>query len=105
VITEGAFARTRGDGLVFFIDAIVVIRRIPGVVFSRGYEFVRIQVVVPVLRLRNIWEPGRFVVRVRTRGWLTSGRIGLVFEVVIPVFCMGNGMPWRSGGAGFGPLL
>ena len=29
---------------------------------------VRIQVVVPVLWLGNIWEPGQFVVGVRTRG-------------------------------------
>lgn len=99
---EGASARTGGDGLVLLVDAVVVIRRIPGVVFSRGHELVRIQVVVPVLRFGNIWELGGFVVR--SRGRLSSRRI-LVFKVVIPIFWMGNGVSWRCGGTWFGPLL
>jgi hypothetical protein len=103
LFAEGAFARTGGDGLVLLVDAVVVIRRIPGVVLSRGHKLVCIQVVVPVLWFGNIWELGRFVVR--SRGKLASGRIGLVFKVIIPVFWMGDGMSWRGGGAGFGPLL
>jgi hypothetical protein len=101
VFGEGAFARTGGDGLVL-VNAVVVVRRIPGVVLSRGHKLVCIQVVVPVLRFGNIWELGRFVVR--SRGRLASGRI-LVFKVVIPVFWMGDGVSWRGGGARFGPLL
>jgi hypothetical protein len=102
VFAERASARTGGDGLVLLVDAVVVIRRIPGVFFSRGHKLVCIQVVVPVLRFGNVWELGRSEVRSRVR--LASRRI-LVFKVVIPVFWMGDGMSWRGGGAGFGPLL
>jgi hypothetical protein len=102
VFGEGAFARTGGDGLVLLVDAVVVIRRIPGVVLSRGHKLVCIKVVVPVLWFGNIWELGGFVVR--SRGRLASGRI-LVFKVVIPIFWMGDGMSWRGGGAGLGPLV
>jgi len=104
-LAERAPARTRGDCFILLlvgkVEAILVVGRIPGLVLIRGHKSVSIQLIIPILWLRYFWKLGRSMMR--SRRALASGRVGLVFKVVIPVFGVGHGMLRRSGRTGFGP--
>jgi hypothetical protein len=106
-LAERAPTRTRGDCFILLlvgkVETILVVGRIPGLVLFRGHKPVSIQLIIPILWLRYFWKLGGSMMRSR-RG-LASGRVRLVFKVVIPVFGVGHGMLRRGRRTGFSPRL